>query len=87
MNNTSNMLSHINIGSGIDYSIKEVAEIIREVVEFDGEIEYDISKPDGPIRKLTDISLITKMGWRHKIGLKEGLRITYNWFLDNKIQE
>ena len=84
-NNTSNMLSHINIGSGIDYSIKEVAEIIREVVEFDGEIEYDISKPDGPIRKLTDISLITKMGWRHKIGLKEGLGITYNWFLDNKI--
>ena len=84
-NNTSSMLSHINIGSGIDYSIKEVAEIIREVVEFDGEIEYDISKPDGPIRKLTDISLITKMGWRHKIGLKEGLGITYNWFLDNKI--
>lgn len=80
---TQPMLSHINVGSGSDMSIKELAETIREVVGYSGKIEYDTTKPDGTPRKLMDSSLIRSLGWNPKIGLKEGLKIAYNDFVQS----
>ena len=80
---TSPMISHVNIGSGKDVTISELANIIKEVVGFNGKLFFDSSKPDGPPRKLIDISRISNMGWTHKTGLKEGLQKTYKWFLKN----
>lgn len=73
----------VNIGSGEDQSIKELAEIIREIVGFEGEIKWDTTKPDGTPRKLLDVSRLHGLGWKHKIELKEGIRNTYKWFLEN----
>jgi len=81
--NTEPMLSHINVGTGIDCSIAELAETIAEVVGFQGNITYDASKPDGTPRKLMDVSRINGMGWQAQINLKEGLTETYRWFKDN----
>ena len=78
------MLSHINVGTGKDITIRELAEILAEVIGFEGNIVYDPSKPDGAPRKLTDISRLSKMGWKYDIDLKEGLTKTYEWFLENK---
>lgn len=83
-NFTQPMLSHVNVGVGKDCSIKELAETIAEVVGFDGEICFDTSKPDGMPQKLLDISRISALGWSAKISLKEGLKHTYQWFLENK---
>ncbi len=83
-NFTQPMLSHVNVGVGKDCSIKELAETIAEVVGFDGEICFDTSKPDGTPQKLLDISRITALGWSAKISLEEGLKHTYQWFLENK---
>jgi len=80
---TKPMLSHINIGSGKDITIKELAEIMREVIGFKGTLFFDSSKPDGTPRKLVDVSLISSMGWSYKITLKEGLQKTYEWYLKN----
>ena len=80
---TSPMISHVNIGSGKDVTISELANIIKEVVGFNGKLFFDSSKPDGPPRKLIDISRISNMGWTYKTGLKEGLQKTYKWFLKN----
>jgi len=82
--NTEPMLSHINVGTGRDVSIGELAEIIAEVVGFDGEISFDSSKPDGTARKLMDVSRLAHMGWRAKIELRDGIAGTYAWFLDNQ---
>lgn len=79
--NTEPMLSHINIGTGVDVTIRELAETISEVVGFNGEIHFDSSKPDGAPRKLLDVSLINKLGWKASIDLKEGLTSTYKWYL------
>lgn len=73
----------INIGTGKDFSIKELAEIIKEKVGFKGEIKWDTSKPDGTPRKLLDVSKLKGLGWEQKIGLEEGIERTYDWFLDN----
>lgn len=81
--NTDNMLSHINIGSGVDVSIKELAETIAKVTGFDGQILYDKSKPDGAPRKLMDVSRLRLLGWQSEIGLEDGLRRTYDWFIKN----
>ena len=78
------MLSHINVGTGKDITIRELAEILAEVIGFEGNIVYDPSKPDGAPRKLTDISRLSKMGWKYDIDLKEGLTKTYEWFIENK---
>lgn len=80
--NTKPMLSHINVGTGVDVTIREMAETMKRVVGFGGELKFDISKPDGAPRKLIDVSRLTAMGWRYGVELEEGLRRTYTWFLE-----
>jgi len=75
--------SHINVGVGEDVSISELAEIIREITGYKGDIKYDYTKPDGTPRKLLDVSRLYSMGWRPKVSLLEGLRRTYDWFVEN----
>ena len=82
--NTKPMLSHINIGTGKEVTIREMAEIMKRVVGFTGDLKFDSSKPDGSKRKLIDVSRLTSMGWTYNIGLEEGLKKTYNWYLQNK---
>jgi GDP-L-fucose synthase len=77
------MLSHINVGTGIDVTIKEMAETMKDVVGFKGDLYFDTSKPDGAPRKLIDVSRLSSMGWKHNISLKEGLAKTYKWYLKN----
>jgi GDP-L-fucose synthase len=81
--NTRPTLSHINVGSGIDITIRELAEIIQEVVGFNGALNFDSSRPDGAPRKLIDVSRLSNMGWKYNINLKDGLRKTYEWYLKN----
>ncbi len=76
-------ISHLNIGTGEDIEIIEVARLVKKIVGFDGEIENDTTKPDGTPRKLMDVSRINDLGWKHKISLEEGLRKTYDWYLHN----
>ena len=73
--------SHINVGSGSDVSISELARIVCDVVGFAGELEFDTQRPDGTPRKLMDSSLMEGLGWTPKIGLRDGLAATYEWFL------
>jgi len=82
--NTDPMLSQINIGTGVDCSIKELTELVAEVVGYQGEIEWDVSKPDGTPRKLMDISKLSRLGWDAKVDLEEGLKKTYKWLLENQ---
>jgi len=82
--NTSEMLSHINVGTGVDCSIREMAETVKRVVGFGGKLVFDISKPDGPPRKLLDVSRLKAMGWQSAISLEDGLASTYQWFIDNE---
>lgn len=77
------MCSHINVGSGIDLTILELAKIMSCVVGYDGKIILNKSKPDGTPRKLMDISRLSSLGWNHSIQLEEGLQMTYKWFLQN----
>lgn len=79
----SPMLSHVNVGSAQEISIKDLAQLVADVVGFKGEILYDHSKPDGTMRKLMDSSLISELAWQPKINLPEGLNDTYSWFLKN----
>ncbi|MBY5267725.1 GDP-L-fucose synthase [Spiribacter salinus] len=81
--NTQPMLSHINVGTGEDISILELAELVAEVTGFKGRIVTDPSKPDGTPRKLLDVTRIASMGWRARIGLHEGIEATYQWYLNN----
>lgn len=81
--NTEPMLSHFNVGSGIDVSIRDLAQMIAEVTEFDGDILFDLSKPDGTPRKLMDVSRLKAMGWQASIPLKSGLRSAYEWYVEN----
>lgn len=82
--NNYNGNKHINVGFGTDLSIKELAEIIKEIVGFKGQIVFDVSKPDGTFKKLTDITKIKNLGWLPKTNLKDGIQIVYKWFLKNK---
>ncbi|ROQ22528.1 hypothetical protein EDC28_10913 [Gallaecimonas pentaromativorans] len=81
--NISPMLSHINVGTGVDCTIRELAETMAQVVGFKGDIVFDASKPDGTPRKLMDVSRLSSMGWRYSIELEQGLADTYQWFLAN----
>ena len=73
-----------NIGTGVDLTIKELAETIQKITGHQGEIIWDASKPDGTPRKLMDISKMHDLGWKHKIDLEEGIQMTYDWFLENE---
>lgn len=79
MNNYS-AESHVNIGTGEDLSINELALLVKEVVGYQGQIVYDSSKPDGTPRKLLDVSLLHNIGWRHKVSLRKGIEIVYKWY-------
>lgn len=78
---TQPMLSHINVGSGEDLTIGELAKLVAKVIGFGGQIEFDSSKPDGTPRKLMDVSRLTSLGWQRKVGLEEGLALAYADFL------
>lgn len=81
---TQSMLSHINVGTGVDCTIKALTETVAKVVGFEGIIEWDASKPDGTPRKLMDVSRLRNLGWSYSIDLEDGLRDAYKWFLDNQ---
>ena len=74
---------HVNIGTGQEISIKELAEAVRKVTGYIGEIRWNSSMPDGTPRKLTDVSKLRALGWRHKVELQEGIRLAYDWFCEN----
>ncbi len=75
--------SHVNVGTGEDMTIADFAERVRRVVGWEGRLVYDASRPDGPPRKVLDVSRLAAMGWRAATPLEEGLRGYYRWFLDN----
>jgi GDP-L-fucose synthase len=75
--------SHYNLGSGTDYSIKELAKAISDVVGYKGEIEWDTSKPDGTMKKLLDSSKFLALGWKPKVKFQDGLKTTYQWYKEN----
>lgn len=82
--NTQPMLSHINVGTGTDISIMDLAKMVGQVTGYEGKISNDPSKPDGAMRKLMDVSRLANMGWTAKVALHDGVRETYQWFLDNQ---
>ena len=77
-------LSHLNIGTGQDSTISELAEMISDTVGYTGAIRFNTDYPDGTPRKLLDVSKVTSLGWKARIGLREGLRSTYEWYLNNR---
>ena len=81
--NTQPMLSHINVGTGVDCSIREMAETMASVVGYQGKIVFDITKPDGTPRKLMDVTRLKNLGWQYRYNLHEGLSLTYKWFIGN----
>jgi GDP-L-fucose synthase len=83
-NNTQPMLSHINVGTGVDCTIKQLVETVAQVVGYQGEITFDASKPDGAPRKLLDVSRLKALGWQSSISLQQGLASTYQWFLQQE---
>jgi GDP-L-fucose synthase len=82
--NTDPMLSHINVGTGEDVTIAELARIIADVTGFEGRIAFDPSKPDGTLRKLMDVSRLARMGWTARTALRDGIADTYAWFCANR---
>jgi len=74
----------INVGTGTDITVKELADIIKRTVGYEGTVEWDTSRPDGTPRKLLDTSRMTALGWKPQISLEEGIRATYEWFLENR---
>ncbi len=72
---------HVNIGTGEDIEIRELADLVRKIVGFEGEIINDTSKPDGTPRKLLDVSKLHRLGWRHSIELEEGIKLVYRWYI------
>ncbi len=82
----SERISHINVGTGQDCTIAELAQTMQEVVGFDGQLVYDSTKPDGAPQKLLNVSKLSRLGWQASIELKEGLQQTYDWFLEHEDQ-
>lgn len=82
--NTETMLSHLNVGTGEDCTIAEMALTMADVVGFEGEVVFDSTKPDGTPRKLMDVSKLNALGWKYSISLREGLAMTYEWFLQHQ---
>lgn len=81
--NTQPMLSHINVGTGVDCTIRELAETIAKVTGFAGRLSFDATKPDGAPRKLMDVSRLKALGWQASISLEDGLRDAYGWYVEN----
>ncbi len=81
--NAEAMLSHINVGTGVDCNIRELVETVAKVVGFEGQVKFDETKPDGAPRKLLDVSLLEALGWSSKTDLEQGLALTYQWFCSN----
>ena len=82
--NTQPMLSHINVGTGQDHTILEISQMIADITGFKGQILTNPTKPDGTMRKLMDVSRLAEMGWTARIGLYDGLKSTYEWFLNHQ---
>ena len=82
--NTEPMLSHINVGTGVDCTIRELVETVAKVVGFEGSIRFDSSKPDGTPRKLMNVDRLKSLGWQYSIDLDNGLRLSYDWFINNQ---
>jgi GDP-L-fucose synthase len=78
---------HINVGTGADLSILELAQLVRDVVHPGAELVFDRTKPDGTPRKLLDVSRLHQLGWRHRIGLRDGIAATYEWFVRNEAHQ
>ena len=78
------MLSHINVGTGVDCTIRELVETMAKVVGFEGELVFDTSKPDGTPRKLMDVSRLKSLGWQASLSLESGLAMTYEWFISHQ---
>ena len=74
--------THINIGTGEDISISELADLIKSVIGFRGELVYNVSKPDGTLRKLTDVTKLNNLGWKHKMSLEKGIKEIYEWYIN-----
>jgi GDP-L-fucose synthase len=83
--NTQPMLSHINVGTGVDIAIREAAKVMKKVVGFKGNLIFDATKPDGPPRKLIDVTRLKNMGWNYSVDLKDGLSDTYKWYLERRL--
>ena len=83
--NTKPMLSHINVGTGKEVTIKEMAETMKQVVGYKGQLAFDGTKPEGPPRKVIDVTRLENMGGRYGVDLKDGLSKTYKWYLENCI--
>ena len=77
-------LPHVNVGTGVDVTIRELAEMIRDEVHPQASLVFDESKPDGAPRKLLDVGRLHSLGWRHSIELRDGIASAYRWFLDNR---
>jgi GDP-L-fucose synthase len=75
--------THINIGTGKDISIKDLAHLIAKTIGYDGSLNFDSSKPDGTMKKLTDVTKLNALGWRHHVEIEEGVGLMYNWYLEN----
>lgn len=75
--------THINIGTGVDISIKDVALLLKNVIGFEGQFIFNTEKPDGTMRKLTDVSKINSLGWKHKVDIDQGLQYMYDWYINN----
>jgi GDP-L-fucose synthase len=82
--NTEPMLSHINVGTGVDCTIKALVETVAKVVGFTGDIKFDATKPDGAPRKLMDVDRLKSLGWQYTVPLENGLTKAYEWFLNNQ---
>ena len=82
--NTEPMLSHINVGTGVDCTIRELVETVAKVIDFEGEIVFDSTKPDGAPRKLMNVDRLKSLGWQYSYSLENGLENAYQWFLDNQ---
>jgi GDP-L-fucose synthase len=83
-NNTEPMLSHINVGTGIDCTIRELVETVAKVTGYEGDIVFDTSKPDGAPRKLMNVDRLASLGWKYTYSLEVGLKDAYQWFLENQ---
>lgn len=81
---TQPMLSHINVGTGVDCTIRELVQTVAKVIGFKGEIKFDATKPDGAPRKLMNVGRLKSLGWEYTVELEQGLKESYKWFLDNQ---